>query len=148
MGSRLENLSDEKLIKYLKYARKVLGSEELDSPLDLYAHDKVVAFFTPFGGNYDRLDVEYLFYLLKYNDPGSEEINRPEIEYKDVTWTIQEIQTVDISYTEGIETYIPDDLDESYLETIQEEGEIDPYEWDPDSEVIDSQYKDSWWYID
>ena len=67
MGSRLENISDEKLKKYIKYVYKVIGDFKFDGPNELYYYDKLSTIFSPFGGNIDRLDVEYLYYVLKNN---------------------------------------------------------------------------------
>jgi hypothetical protein len=148
MGSRLENISDEQLKKYMKYVYKVIGDIEFDGPNELYYYDNISTIFSPFGGNVDRLDVEYLYYILKNNPFYFKEghpINRPTLVDHDLTYTVRESQIIEMYYTGAIETYIPDDLESEYLSNLTDDLIINPRTWNIDSEVIDSEWlSDDW----
>jgi hypothetical protein len=149
MGSRLENISDEQIKKYMKYVYKIIGDIEFDGPNELYHYDNLSSLFSPFGGGTDRLDIEYLYYLLKKNPFYFKEgypINRPTLVSDfGLNYRVKERQVVVIDYSGEIETYIPDDLESDYLFDITDDRVIDPYTWDTDSEVIDSdEIEDSW----
>lgn len=150
MGSRLENISDERLKKYMKYVYKVIGDLEFDGPNELYYYDNISTIFSPFGGKVDRLDVEYLYYVLKNNPFYFKEgypINRPTLVDHDLTYTVRESQVVEIYYNGEIETYIPDDLEEEYLMNLADDLIINPRTWNIDSEVIDSVWISDKWKV-
>ena len=148
MGSRLENISDEQLKKYMKYVYKVIGDLEFDGPNELYYYDNITTLFSPFGGNIKRLDVEYLYYVLKNNPFYFKEgypINRPTLVDHDLTYTVRESQVVEIYYNGEIETYIPEDLEEKYLTNLTYDMIINPRTWNVDSEITDSDWlSDDW----
>ncbi len=148
MGSRLENISDEQIKKYMKYVYKIIGDIEFDGPNELYHYDNLSSLFSPFGGGIDRLDIEYLYYLLKKNPFYFKEgypINRPTLVDFGLNYRVEERQIVILDCNGEIETYIPDDLESDYLTNLTDDGVIDPYTWDVDSEVVDSDpIKDSW----
>lgn len=148
MGSRLENISDEQLKEYMKYVYKVIGDLEFDGPNELYYYDNISTIFSPFGGKVDRLDIEYLYYVLKNNPFYFKEgypINRPTLVDHDLTYTVRESQVVEIYYNGEIETYIPDDLESDYLFNLTNDNVIEPNTWNIDSEVIDSEVLDDKW---
>ena len=149
MGSVLEKLSDEQLKKYMKYIYKIIGDIEFDGPNELYYYDNLSSLFSPFGGGIDRLDIEYLYYLLKNNPFYFKEgypINRPTLVSDfGLNYRVKERQIVILDYNGEIETYIPDDLESDYLTNLTDDGVIDTYTWDVDSEVVDSdEIEDSW----
>jgi hypothetical protein len=148
MGSRLENISDEQLKKYMKYVYKVIGAFEFDGPDQLYYYDNITTIFSPFGGNIKRLDIEYLYYVLKNNPFYFKEgypINRPTLVDHDLLYTVRESQVVEIYYNGEIETYIPDDLEEEYLTKLTDDLIINPRTWNIDSEITDSEWlSDDW----
>jgi hypothetical protein len=148
MGSRLENISDEQLKKYMKYVYKVIGDIEFDGPNELYYYDNISTLFSPFGGNIKRLDVEYLYYVLKNNPFYFKEgypINRPTLVDHDLLYTVRESQVVEMYYNGEIETYIPDDLEEKYLTNLTDDMIINPRTWNIDSEITDSEWlSDDW----
>lgn len=148
MGSRLENISDEQLKKYMKYVYKVIGDLEFDGPDQLYYYDNITTIFSPFGGNIKRLDIEYLYYVLKNNPFYFKEgypINRPTLVDHDLLYTVRESQVVEIYYTGEIETYIPDDLEEEYLTKLTDDLIINPRTWNIDSEITDTEWlSDNW----
>jgi len=148
MGSRLENISDEQIKKYMKYVYKIIGDIEFDGPNELYRYDNLSLLFSPFGGGIDRLDIEYLYYLLKNNPFYFKEgypINRPTLVDHDLLYTVTETQVVETYYNGEIETYIPDDLVSDYLTNLTDDRVIDPYTWSADSELIDSNLIDDRW---
>jgi len=148
MGSRLENISDEQIKKYMKYVYKIIGDIEFDGPNELYRYDNLSLLFSPFGGGIDRLDIEYLYYLLKNNPFYFKEgypINRPTLVDHDLTYSVRESQIVIIDYSGEIETYIPDDLESDYLTNLTDDDVIDTYTWNVGSEVVDSEMLDDKW---
>jgi len=148
MGSRLENISDEQIKKYMKYVYKIIGDIEFDGPNELYRYDNLSLLFSPFGGGIDRLDIEYLYYLLKNNPFYFKEgypINRPTLVDHDLLYTVTETQVVETYYNGEIETYIPDHLVSDYLTNLTDDRVIDPYTWSADSELIDSNLIDDRW---
>lgn len=150
MESKLEKLPDNAIVKYLKYVHNIIGDQTISSPIELMYHPEVKKLFTPIG-SYDRLDCEYLFILLEDNPfyfKEGVEINRPQLESRDVTYILKERQWVDYYYNGTIETYMQERLDKDYLETLKSEDEIDPYSWDWESEIVDSDFIDDDWDID
>lgn len=150
MGSKLEQLPDEQIKKYMKFVFSVIKDDEFQDPEDFYQYDKLSQLFSPIGGNFNRLDIEYLYYLLSNNEkedlitPGTD-IDRPELEEMDVTFNLDERQYVTTSYYGSIETYIYSDITPSYLYDLKANDEIDPYEWSADTETSDSDYIDDSW---
>ena len=148
MGSRLENISDEQLKKYMKYVYKVIGDFKFDGPNELYYYDNITTLFSPFGGNIKRLDIEYLYYVLKNNPFYFKEgypIDRPTLVDHDLLYTVRESQVVEMYYNGEIETYIPDDLEEMYLSNLADDLIINPRTWNVDSEITDSDWlSDDW----
>jgi hypothetical protein len=150
MASMLENYKDADLKRYMKFVFSIIKDYEVEDPEDFYQYDKLNLLFSPMGGNYNRLDIEYLYYLLSNNEkehlitPGID-IDRPQLEVMDVTYHLEERQYVTISYDGSIETYISNDITEYYLGELKNNDEIDPYYWDSDSDVSDSDYLDESW---
>ena len=134
----------------MKFVFSIIKHDEFQDPEDFYQYDKLNLLFSPMGGNYDRLDIEYLYYLLSNNEkehlitPGID-IDRPQLEEMDVTYHLEEKQYVTTSYNGSIETYISNDITEYYLTELKSNDEIDPYYWDYDSDVSDSDYLDESW---
>lgn len=148
MQSKLESFSDSQLKKYMKFVLNVIGNDTPDSLADFYQFEKLNSIFIPVNKDFSRLDIEYVYYLLKNNENFENEIDRPELEEKGVTLEVEERQWVTIQYSANLVTYAPEDMDSSYLDVIREEGEIDPFDWDDDSDVEDSEWIDERWYID
>ena len=150
MASKLEQLPDEQIKKYMKFVFSVIKDDEFPDPEDFYQYDKLSQLFSPMGGNYNRLDIEYVYYLLSNNErehllaPGTD-IDRPELEEMDVTFNLEERQYVTTSYYGSIDTYIYSDITESYLYELKDNAEIDPYDWSSDTEISDSDYLDDNW---
>jgi len=111
MGSMLENYKDVDIKRYMKIVFSIIKDDEFQDPEDFYQYDKLKLLFSPMGGNYDRLDIEYVYYLLSNNEkehlitPGID-FDRPKLEDIDVTYHFEERQYVTTSYNGSIETYI------------------------------------------
>lgn len=150
MASKLEQLPDEQIKKYMKFVFNVIKDDTFGDPEEFYQYDKLSQLFSPMGGNYNRLDIEYVYYLLSNNErehlitPGID-IDRPQLDEMDVTFNLEEKQWITTSYYGSIETYIYSDITDSYLYELKGNNEIDPYEWDSDSETSDSDYLDENW---
>jgi|688.fasta_scaffold1154244_1 hypothetical protein len=150
MGSMLENYKDADLKRYMKFVFSIIKDEEFGNPEELYHYDRLDLLFSPIGGKYDRLDIEYLYYLLSNNEkehlitPGID-IDRPQLDEMDVTYNIEEKQWITTSYFGTLETYISDDISMEYLYELKANDEIDPYAWQYDSDVSDTDYLDENW---
>ena len=155
MASKLEKFSDNQLIKYMKFVFQSVPGEYLGGDIDDFynglkneGYKKKLG--APFGGQFSRFDVEYLYYLLKNNDSSNYEsgsIDRPTLEDVDIRLNQYERQWVTYTYFGNIDTYLPDDLNGYYLEELRQEDEFDPYNWDVDTETTDSEVNDSEWDI-
>ena len=139
--SRFENISDEQLEKYVKYLLSLSDKFNAAAYLSInkfienFEYDanlfrKVVA---PLNTkNLKILDWEYLYYIFKYNDPDNlpNPLDRPEIDSKNVCFTVEETIHRTTTRGEEIATYIPDEIEFEYLSFLYDEDEIHPYEWD------------------
>ena len=152
MGSMLENYKDADIKRYMKFVFSIIKDDEFQDPEDFYQYDKLKLLFSPMGGDYDRLDIEYLYYLLSNNEkehlitPGID-FDRPQLEEMDVTYNIEERQYVTTSYNGSIETYISNDITVYYLYELKNNDEINPYDWEYDSDVSGTDYLDEDWSL-
>lgn len=150
MSSKLEKQPDAAIVKYLKYVHNIIGDEDISNPEDILFHPEIKKLFAPIGSDYNRLDCEYLFMLIRDNPfyfKQGIKINRPVLEDVSVTYTLRERQWVNNYYNGNILTYVSDSLDTEYLETLKTEDEIDPWGWNYESEVDDSDIIDDSWSI-
>lgn len=145
--SIFENFSDKQLIKYMKYAMQFIDNIvaddiqnflwELDSTIEL----KQIS--APLGRTLERLDREYIFYLINNNENfEGESINRPKLKEMEIFFNTKERQIVYTTYTGELLTYVPDDVDESYLYFLKDNEEIHPWDWESDTDYGDSDYID------
>jgi hypothetical protein len=160
MATRFEKYSESQLKKYLKLANQILKSEgeEIDEPeefFDLFNQhagsttSKVLQ--ASAGFQFQRLDIEYLFYVLK-NNPfyyvEDKELNRPALEYKDCDFVTEERVRIKYTRSEQVETYLDDDLDSDYLEQLRQYDEIYPWDWEiTDRDEKDSNVYDDWFDV-
>lgn len=135
--SKLERLGDSQLKKYLNYVLSIYEDSITDieefyfeMTQDTPKYKKIAS---PFGGNLDRLDMEYIFmcFVLNGND-FSEDVYRPEFQVD----KIDHVATVRIYQEEKrqikLPTYLTNDtLDRSYLHTLEGDSYINPWELDP-----------------
>jgi len=153
MGSVFERLSDEQLNKYMKYFNTVVTNSFSDME-DFYQNiiwdekqsNKLRA---PLGiRNIDRLDVEYLYYLLENNPDNGPYLRRPKLNEVSVDHVTEERVRLKYTRTGDIETYVPDSIDNSYLSTIRSDEYIDPWEWDiTDRDEYDSDIYDDYFDV-
>jgi len=154
MGSVLEKLSDEQLNKYMAYFNK-LTQDIRYSDLDdfyqkiIYDDQLINKIKAPLGiGTLDRLDIEYLYYLLEQNGDDGPYVNRPQIDTVEIDYVTEEKVYIRYTRTGQIETYLLGDLDNTYLFTLKDGGEIDPWDWDVVNEdVRDSSVNDEYFNI-
>ena len=160
MATRFEKYSESQLKKYLKLANQILKSEgeKIDEPeefFDLFNQhggsttSKVLQ--TSAGFQFQRLDIEYLFYVLK-NNPfyyvEDKELNRPALEYKYCDFVTEERVRIRYTRSEQVETYLDDDLDSDYLEQLRQHDEIYPWDWEiTDQDERDGDVIDDWFDV-
>jgi len=147
-NSVFETFSDKQMIKYMKYASPILGQFSLDVGsffTEIYGQsEKQLA--APIGGSLSRLDKEYLFYVFNNNDNfNTENIDRPKLNEMDIQFIVKERQFSYTTHSGTLLTYVSDDVDQSYLYELKNNDEIEPWEWDSDTEYGDSDYIDDEW---
>jgi hypothetical protein len=153
--SKFERLSDESLIRYCNFAKKLLESQTFYDIEDFYSFfysyktsalkKQVIA---PLGGDFTRLDVEYLYFLLWYGDIKEDSIRRPKLVVKDINYVSEERIRTKITREGQIDTYIPNSLSQSYLFELKGEGWIEPYDWNEiDREEDDWDQIDDWFDV-
>ncbi len=160
MATRLEKYSESQLKKYLKLAHQILKSEglEIDRPeefLGLFVNynrptiDKKLE--ASAGFKFQRLDIEYLFYVLK-NNPfhyvEDKELNRPTLEYKYCDFVTDERVRIRYTRSEEVETFLDDDFDSDYLEQLRQYDEVSPWDWDiTDQDEREGDVIDDWFDV-
>lgn len=154
MGSVLERLSDDQLNKYMVYFSKLTQNivhRDMDDFYNEIMYDEQLKnkIKAPLGiSELDRLDLEYLYYLLDYNPEGGPYDDRPQLEEQEVNWVTKERVYVEKTHTGEIETYLSGSLDNSYLMRLKDEDEIDPWGWDlTDSYEDDGDMVDDWFDV-
>jgi hypothetical protein len=152
MGSKFERLSDEQLNKYMKYFDKIVKNRfaDMDDFYQAIMYDDPIRIKigSPVGVNIGRLDLEYLYYLLENNPEGGPYDDRPQLEEEEVNWVTKERLYVEKTHTGEIETYLSGSLESSYLMTLKNEDEIDPWDWDvTDSDENEGDIIDEWFDI-
>ena len=160
METRFEKYSESQLKKYLKLAHQILKSEgvEIDRPeefLGLFVNynrptiDKKLE--ASAGFKFQRLDIEYLFYVLKNNPfyyAEDKELNRPTLEYKDCDFVTEERVRIKYTRSEEVETFLDDDFDSDYLEQLRQYDEISPWDWEiTDEDERDGDVIDDWFDV-
>ena len=150
--STLERLSDVQLKKYLNYVLSIYEDSITDIE-DLYyemAQDtqKYKKIASPFGGNLDRLDIEYIYMCFRLNgNDFSGDVYRPEF----MVDKIDHVARVMLYQIERREIKLPtyltnDSLYASYLNALEADGYINPWYVDPydidvgDTNVTDTDY--------
>ena len=154
--SIFEKFSDSQLKKYMKYFFSVVGDEEFMDPMDLLDIDETTykKLKAPVGREFDRLDFEYLYYIVSNNQRDhlvhqGIEIDRPQLGSKYVVYSEWYHAIVKDSHGQDMNTYLGDSLEPSYLSSLRREGFIDPSDWDNIDQDIDyNEYRDEEWDID
>jgi hypothetical protein len=153
--SLFEKLSDSQFNKYMKYFFTIVDDDFDDirefMGMDLQMYNKIKA---PIGRDLDRLDYEYLWYVLIHNrrsdilDSNTNTI-RPQLESKLITYTDEWVANISETRQGDLLTYIGDEIDVQYLSVLNSEAWIEPFLWetkDRNTEYID--FIDDDWNID
>ena len=155
--SKFERLSDEALIRYLKYAKKLFDQVDhiwmrniegfyqfFSGRRDSYESIRK-QLMSPLGKEFDRLDIEYLYYLLDNSDLETNSLRRPKLVGKSIEFITEEKITVKTTRYSTLETFIPQDLNSGYLWDLRSDGEIEPYDWkETNREETDWDQIDDW----
>ena len=160
MATRFEKYSESQLKKYLKLVHQILKSEgvEIDEPAEFFGlfvnynrstlDQKLQA---SAGFKFQRLDIEYLFYVLKNNPfyyAEDKELNRPTLEYKDCDFVTEERVRIKYTRSEEVETFLDDDFDSDYLEQLRQYDEVSPWDWDiTDEDQREGEVYDDWFDV-
>jgi len=152
--SKFEKLADPQLMKYGEYVKSIIkGENDLLGDINkfygfiIYSETegarKIMA---PVGGNLNREDIEYLFYILLYNNlKENTPLDRPVLTVETVKFGYEQKVTETITRAGDVETYLPGDLSNQYLGTLQNDEMIDPWEWRQiDSEEHDWDIMSEW----
>jgi hypothetical protein len=155
--SKFENIGDPQLRKYARYVSSIIKGEMnlLDDISDFYnflIYSKTEGsrkIMSPVGGSLTRGDIEYLFYILTYNNLDEEEdLDRPSRVIETVDYVYDERVYRTVRRSGDLETYLPSDLSNGYLFTLKEEGVVDPWLWDPtDTREDDWDIRDEWFNL-
>ena len=151
--SKFEKLSDEQLNKYMAYFNKIVTNRfsDMDDFYQEVIYDDELSkkIGIPIGiSQVERLDLEYLFYLIDNNPDGGPYTNRPRLESKSVDYVTDERVRIRYTRTGDIETYIPDNIDGSYLQSLKSDDYIEPWYWDiSDQDEYDSNIFEDWFDV-
>jgi hypothetical protein len=153
--SLFEKLSDSQFNKYMKYFFTIVDDDFDDirefMGMDLQMYNKIKA---PIGRDLDRLDYEYLWYVLIHNrrsDILDSNINtiRPQLESKLITYTEEWVANISETRQGELLTYVGDEIDVPYLSVLKGDAWIEPLDWETtniNTEYID--FIDDDWNID
>ena len=153
--SIFENLSDEQLIKYLKYlySQTSIGSKWHE--IHNFWEDMMNSTNTDLRKvlaplkkkELSRLDIEYLYELISLNSLDDLEtgiVDRPSLKDADVDFVVEERRWVRLTYSESMSTYT--DITTDYLYSLNDEDEITPWDWAiVEEDILDSD-SDDWWF--
>lgn len=153
--SIFEKISDEQLIKYLKYlySQTSIGSKGYEihdfweDMMNSTNTDLRKALAPLKKKELSRLDIEYLYELISLNSLHDLEtgiVDRPSLKDSDVDFVIEERRWVRVTHSESMSTYT--DITTDYLYSLNDEDEIAPWDW----EIVDEDIRDSdsedWWF--
>ena len=82
------------------------------------------------------------------NPEGGPYLRRPKLSEVSVDWVTEEKVKITYTRTGDIETYIPDNIDGSYLQTLKSDDFINPWDWDiTDEDSYDSDIYDDYFDV-
>ena len=152
--SKFERLGDPQLRKYAKYVSSIIRGENnlLSDISDFYnflIYSKTEGsrkIMSPVGGSLTRGDIEYLFYILTYNNLDEEgDLDRPSRVIETVYYVYDERVLRTVRRSGDLETYLPIDLSNGYLFTLKDENVVDPWYWETtDTKEDDWDIRDEW----
>jgi len=140
MGSNFENFTDDQLLKYARYIKKSLGDKcnvpFIDFYNEIFENERQYTLLhNPISWRLSRFDIEYLYYILNYNNLEEGITDKPEIEMVYPSWITTERVYVKITYVGEVETYIPNDIDSGYMYALHDSEDIDPWDWEVDDRM-------------
>lgn len=153
--SIFEKISDEQLIKYLKYlySQTSIGSKGYE--IHDFWEDMMNSTNTDLRKvlaplkkkELSRLDIEYLYELISLNSLHDLEtgiVDRPSLKDSDVDFVVEERRWIRVTHSESMSTYT--DITTDYLYSLNDEDEIHPYDWEiVEEDILDSD-SDDWWF--
>jgi hypothetical protein len=155
--SKFERLGDPQLRKYAKYVSSIIRGENnlLSDISDFYTFliysntEGSRKIKSPVGGSLTRGDIEYLFYILTYNNLDEEgDLDRPNRVIETVNFMYNERVYRTVTRSGDLETYLPSDLSNEYLFTLKDEGVVDPWYWETtDTKEDDWDIRDEWFNL-
>ena len=149
MGSYFENFTDDQLLKYARYVKKVLGNKWnipfMDFYLEIFENDRSYNLVhNPISWKLSRFDIEYLYYILNNNNLEEGITDKPELEMVYPSFITRSRVYVKTTYTGEVDTYIPNDIDGSYMYALKDSDDIDPWDWEIDDRLeVDSETYDT-----
>jgi hypothetical protein len=134
--SKLESLPDKQLIQYLKYLLKIISNDYTLTTLSSFYtlfddHELYGKAKAPIGGSLSRLDIEYIYWILKHNDiDETNELTRPNVVMKEVSY-IEEYNVIHTTQrSTSLPTYVNKDMTPMYLNNLVINDDIDVFQWD------------------
>lgn len=150
--SKLERLGNSQLKKYLNYVLSVYEDSITDIEEFYFEMTQETPNYKkiagPFGGDLNRLDMEYIFMCFRLNgNDFSEDVYRPEFKVDKIDH-VARVRLYQIERRElKLPTYLTNDsIDASYLHTLEGDDYINPwyveaYDTDVrDADVTDTDY--------
>ncbi len=153
--SIFEKISDEQLIKYLKYlySQTSIGSRGYEihdfweDMMNSTNTDLRKALAPLKKKELSRLDIEYLYELISLNslhDLETDIVDRPSLKDSDVDFVVEERRWIRVTHSESMSTYT--DITIDYLYSLNDEDEITPWDWEiVEEDILDSD-SDDWWF--
>jgi hypothetical protein len=154
--SKLENMSDGSLLKYVRYVEDVVKDEfsnwysvDIDDFFNYVFNTPVIE--TKISGpvgSLSRLDIEYIFYVLKNSALEAGSLIRPKLSETPIDYVTAEKVFIRYTRSGSIQTYLGNDLTNGYLFYLKEEGDFDPWSWEViDEDMRDSSINDEWFDV-
>ena len=137
MGSHFEKFPEDQLLKYARYTKKVFGDNYnipfIDFYNNIFENDRLYKLIhNPINWLLSRFDIEYLYYILNNNNLEEGITDKPDLEMVYPSFIVKEKVWVTTTYTGEVETYIPNDIDSSYMYALQDSDDIEPWDWEED----------------
>ena len=155
-NSKFENMSDGSLLKYVRYVENVVKDKfsnwhyvDIDDFFNYVIYTPVIE--TKISGpvgSLSRLDIEYIYYVLKNSALEAGSLIRPKLSETPIDYITAEKTYIKYTRSGSIQTYLGDDLTNEYLLILKEEDDFDPWSWEvTDEDIRDSSINDEWFDV-
>ena len=155
-NSKFENMSDGSLLKYVRYVENVVKDKfsnwhyvDIDDFFNYVIYTPVIE--TKISGpvgSLSRLDIEYIYYVLKNSALEAGSLIRPKLSETPIDYVTAEKVIIHYTRSGSIQTYLGDDLTNEYLLILKEEEDFDPWSWEvTDEDIRDSSINDDWFDV-